>query len=185
MENNRSELPPRCPEQEGAGAKSFPWVNPWREEARRILQSVPCPRPPALRRSRSADWLFATDLPQCAAEAECRAFLCRMREAGWEGEILDGWIQLRKTPPPLPAEWFRGNENEESACLRILMERHPGDEDPGRAVWALMKAREEGPAAWEKACRQIHREIALRLRTGDGIPGLRIREIEAGDESSC
>ena len=39
-----------------------------REELRGLLDGCPSGRPPALRRSLRADYLFATDLPLCAPE---------------------------------------------------------------------------------------------------------------------
>ena len=148
------------------------WKNPLREELRCLFSSLSLRRAPALRRSSRADWLFASDLPACAAPEDCSAFLCLAGASGWECLEEQGWLFLRKAGLLLPADWFAARGRGEAACLGSLYARHPGRADADEAVFRLMKAREEGLPAWEKACRSLHLECARRLRQGLPLPRL-------------
>ena len=152
--------------------KAEPWANPWREEARGLLSRVPSSRRPALRRSRREDFLFAADLPLCAGEEACRSFQHLAAEAGWETLPDSGWIQLRKPAAPLPPGFLPGEADGEWSCVLSLLRRHPGQGDAAPVRAALMKAREEGPAAWHRACRALHQDLARRLRQGEPFPAL-------------
>ena len=100
----------------------------------------------------------------------------------------DGWIHLRKDSSALlPPGWFPEDASGEAACLVFLLRRHPGEADPLAETLLLMKAREAGPASWEKACRALHRDFAARLRTHSPLPrlfGEACDETERSD-SSC
>ena len=54
-------------------------MNAWRKELLTMLNLPETKRLPALRRSRKEDFLYATDLPQAAAEEQAAAF-CREAE---------------------------------------------------------------------------------------------------------
>ena len=163
---------------------SEPWESPWRKEVQRLLSEVSSSRRPALRRSRRADYLFATDLPCCAGEEDCQRFQRLAAEAGWETQPESGWIQLRKPAAPLPPGFLPGDPGEEWGCVLSLMRRHPGQEDAAGVRIALMKAREDGSAAWQRACRAFHRDLARRLRQGESFPSLPELD-EAGGITEC
>ena len=160
-------------------------MNRLREELLLRLRALPARRPPALRRSLRDDWLYATDLPQAADRESVRLFLEAVRGAGWRAEELDGWIELDQRLDRPPENWQPGPLGPETACcLSLLARQHPdregGDgaetrEAAARAVRKLMKAGEDGGAAWEKACGEVHREWAARLRERKCIP-----EMDAG-----
>lgn len=152
------------------GKNDFPWINPWREELRALLSPLPVRRKPALRRSLRADYLFAVDLPACAEPTVCQSFLHAAAEAGWQAEPAAGWINLRKNLLSAPPGWFPEHPEGEAACLRELVRRHGEQNIPLEFFLRLLKAREEGPAAWEDACRAAHQDFARRLRTGERIP---------------
>ena len=156
-------------------ADAFPaaaWRSPLRQELLDLFSALSLRRAPALRRSSRADWLFATDLPSCAAPEDCSAFLCLSEEKGWQAQTESGWMELRKPGILLPAEWFAEPADGEAACLGSLCARHPEREEAPEAVFRLIKAREEGPAAWEEACRALHGECARRLRLHLPLPRL-------------
>ena len=148
----------------------FPWINPWRKELQNLLDCPSLSRKPALRRSLREDYLFASDLPACASPANCAGFCIRAESAGWEALNVDGWIQLRRADGCLPEGWFPDTPEGEAACIRELICRHPGTADASRELILLLKAREEGPRAWELACRRIHQDLARRLREGEPLP---------------
>ena len=65
-------------------------------------------RPPALRRSRREDWLYATDLPRTAERDQTEAFRKQAEKAGWRTEEKNGWIEM-DLPGALPQDpGFRG-----------------------------------------------------------------------------
>ena len=146
------------------------WQCPWRKELQALLGTVPVSRRPTLRRSLLPDWLYASDLPRCAEEDCCRAFAARVEALHWEVRVQEDWMQLRKTGLRFTPEWFPERAGPEAGCLRELLLRHPGSADPALESIALIKAREEGPDAFELACRALHRELARRLRAGEPFP---------------
>ena len=152
------------------------WINPWREELLLVISSLPVRRKPALRRSPEADFLFSTDLPACAEAAVCLTFLSRVRRLGWDAHEAAGWIQLRKQGNTLPAGWLPAHPAGEVSCLIALLARHGGTGDSTREIIALIKAREEGPAALEGACRAMHAEWAARLRRHEPLPEINLKE---------
>ena len=156
---------------------------PWREELNRLLSGVPARRKPALRRSPKPEWLFATDLPACAEPGAAEAFLSLAGEAGWEAYSSGGWIHLWRACPGLPEHWFEEEPDGEAACLRALLARHPGSADARAEINLLLKSREEGPAAWERACRELHRAWAADLRERRALPDVRFDPGFPGDES--
>ncbi len=160
-------------------------MNPYREELRNILSTMETERPAALRRSRSDEWLYATDLPAAASESILEAFISRADQAGWKVKKEDGWIQLdRKVsvflPGMIPEEWTAGPA---AACCRSLLERHrdcltPSD---GIAERMLLKAGEESRESYEEACRKLHARWAERLRCHQGIPDVDMSFFSGGE----
>lgn len=148
--------------------------NALRTELNNLLAETTCPRLPALRRSLREDWLYATDLPALCGAETLRTVRLRLEEAGWESGTDSGWLQLRKEVRLPPEELRDGFFGPEAACCRSLLERHParGDEFPRKAVFLLLKAAEEGPSSYEKACGRLHREWAERLRKNVPLPGI-------------
>lgn len=143
-----------------------------RRELRNLLADSALPRPPALRRSRRPDFLFASDLPSFAPPEALASFRQKAEAAGWEAWSSGGWLELRK-PLSGPPEGFRPfPPGEESACCESLLCRHPGGAESREASILLIKAAEEGPAAFEAACRTLHRDFARRLRLGLPLPAL-------------
>ena len=149
-----------------------PWKNPLREEIHSLFAGLELKRRPALRRSLLPDYLFATDLPRFAAQAQVAAFSARAESLGWELLLRSEWLNMRKCGLVLPENLLPSFPGSESDCLRILLRRHPGSADSDRAVFLLMKAREEGGPAMEAACRKLHREFAAALRRKEDLPSL-------------
>lgn len=149
-------------------------MNALREELNRALEGLSRTRRPALRRSLREDALYATDLPAAAPEA-VPGFLRTVREMGWTAEERNGWIDLDKVPEAPPAGWKPGKPGPETACcLSLLRRRRPGGngdpEETARVIRRLIKAGEAGGEGWEAVCAGLHREWAVRLRQGRGIP---------------
>ena len=159
-------------------------MNPYREELRNLLLTLETERPAALRRSRSEDWLYATDLPGAASEGILEAFISRVEQAGWKVKREDGWIQLdRKVslfmPGMIPEEWTAGPA---AACCRSLLERHRDHltSSDGSAERMLLKAGEESPEFYEEACRKLHARWAELLRSHQGIPDVHMYFFSGG-----
>ena len=148
-------------------------MNRLRREIRTLLDSAESDRPAALRRSRLEDWLYATDLPQAAQRKAVADFLRTAAETGWKTDERAGWILLDRTPEKPPEDGFRGPFGPEAACCANLLQRHPGKRKNGdREARILLKAGEEGPDAYERACGSLHREWAAALRKGEALPDL-------------
>ncbi len=152
--------------------------NAWRRELRGVLAAEEYLRPPALRRSLLADYLYAVDLPTVATEEQVLRFQRRAEALGWECALRKGWLQLRRPVYAPPAGWFEGPFGEEAACCRSLRGCHSKREDGGDtlsepgAAYALIKAGEEGPEACERVFGALHRDWAVRLRRGVPLPEL-------------
>lgn len=130
-------------------------------------------RPAALRRCRQEDWLYATDLPQAASGEAVDAFLRTAESNGWRTRKETGWILLDRIPEIPPEGFFSGPFGPEARCCLSLLRRHPdrkGNAD--HEVRMLLKAGEEGPDAYERACGILHREWASALRKGENLPGM-------------
>ena len=140
-------------------------VDPWRQELNRLLSSLEASRPPALRRSLSPDYLYATDLPLCASSEACDTFRARASAIGWESIPSGSWINLRKSSSLFPRGWWDSLPREgEPACVADLLRRHPSLRLSRSQSCLLLKAREEGPASLEKASRSVHQDLARHLR---------------------
>ena len=161
-------------------------MNPYREELRSMLARLETQRPATLRRSRSEQWMYATDLPLVASEDVLEAFSGQAHRAGWTTGTDGGWLQLdrpvRELPPGMiPEEW---KNRPAASCCRSLLERHrehliPSD---GQAERMLFKAGEEGPEAYEEACRKLHSRWAEALRAHLGIPDVHMSFFNGGEE---
>ncbi len=148
-------------------------MNSWRRDMRELLDGAETARPAALRRSLSADYLYATDLPGLLSREELRSFRQRAEALGWNTAEEKGWLQMKKRAEKPPEGWFEGPFGPEAACCRSLAERHGGGaEYDEEGVLALIKAGEEGPEAYEQVCGRIHRRWAERLRKKEELPGM-------------
>ena len=137
----------------------------WRQELNSLLSAMETSRPPALRRSLSPDYLYATDLPLCASPEVCGAFRSRAAAAGWESCLAGSWINLRKSSPLFPPGWWESLPREgEATCVMDLLRRHPSLRLSRPQSFLLLKAWEESPLSLEKACRSVHQDLARRLR---------------------
>ena len=138
-----------------------------------MLDDTDSIRPAALRRSKRETWLYATDLPQAACEEAVLSFLHTVQSCGWKTRNEPGWILLDKVPETPPEGFYRGPFGPEAQCCASLLRRHPdrkGNAD--RTVRMLLKAGEEGPDAYERACGVLHREWAAALRKKENLPGM-------------
>ena len=147
-------------------------MNVWRKELSDILRGLPCIRTAALRRSLTDEWLYATDLPSVCDRKTLSEGICRMKAAGWETVEENGWLMLNKPRKEPPDGWFDGLFGKEAACCLSLIKRHPSmRENSTNATERLfIKAGEEGPDAYEAACRKLHQEWAEALREKRSIP---------------
>ena len=137
----------------------------WRQDLNRLLSAMETSRPPALRRSLSPDFLYATDLPLCASPRACDAFRSRADAAGWESTLSGAWINLRPTDLLFPSVWWECLPPEgEPACVASLLRRHPSLRLSLPQSFLLLKALEEGPSSLEKAARSVHQDLARGLR---------------------
>ena len=159
-------------------------MNPYREELRKILDTLETERSAALRRSRSEEWLYSTDLPLAASERTLETFIRQADQAGWKVKREDGWIQLdRKINVFLTGMIPEGRTTSPAAaCCRSLLERHrdhliPSD---GGAERMLLKAGEESPESYEEVCRKLHALWAEMLRIHQGIPAVHMSFFSGG-----
>ena len=160
-------------------------MNPYREELRSMLARLETQRPAVLRRSRSEQWMYATDLPLIAAEDTVESFSGQAQQAGWITGTDGGWLQLDRmirepAPGMIPEEW---KSCPAAGCCRSLLLRHrehliPSD---GQAERMLIKAGEECPDAYEEACRRLHSRWAESLRMHYGIPAVHMSFFNGGD----
>ena len=148
-------------------------MNNLRKEILGLLEGTAGSRPAALRRSRREDFLYATDLPATASPEAVNDFRRKAENMGWRTEEADGWIQLDRIPAEMPAAVFPGTSGPEARCCAGILRRHPGKRRNGdREKRMLLKAGEEGPEAYERACGILHREWAAALRKGESLPDL-------------
>ena len=143
-----------------------------RAQARSWMEALPAARPPALRRAEDPDWLLATDLPRLVSAEHLARFREQAERAGWRtAPAPAGWLLLDAPLTPPPVEIPETPPPGETGALLSLLLRHPdGAEDP-RDLRTLLKAAEQGSAALERVCAQLHREGAVRLREGRPLPG--------------
>ena len=151
--------------------------NAFRKELTALLSSMPCDRPPVIRRSLHDAWLYATDLPILFDGTVPDEAGRSLKALGWEYAPEREWLQLRKEAPEPPEDWFTGLFGKEAACCLSLLDRHDADrapEDPDEETvnlrYRLIKAGEEGPEAYERLCGAIHGEWAARLRQHRALP---------------
>ena len=149
-------------------------INALRRELTETIGKACAQRPPALRRSREEEWLYATDLPGLCPEEQLEHTVRKLTEKGWESRPEGGWLLLRKLCPVPPEDWYGGSFGPEAACCLSLLRRHPErmTAPAGAEAYALIKAGEEGAAAYEQCCGKLHGMLAERLRQGTAFPGL-------------
>ena len=147
-------------------------INALRKELKRLLEPGNGRRRPAIRRSLLDDWIYAADLPEFVPGEELEAGCRKLREAGWETLSENGWLQLRKPADEPPEDWFEGPFGPEAECCRSLLSRHPEQlqEKDWKTICSLIHAGEEGPEAYEDACRRLHHLWAERLRKKQKLP---------------
>ncbi len=152
-------------------------LNEMRKELASVLAGSGENGAPVIRRSLSEDWLYATYLPVMKNGSIPEPVIRRLTEAGWEFVQDGSWLQLRKSAPEPPENWYSGAFGPEAGCCLSLMERHPADEGESSetAQRMLIKAGEEGETAYEKACAVLHRKWAERLRKGEALPDINRR----------
>ena len=160
-------------------------MNAWRKELNGLLAAGHTARPAALRRSLREDFLYATDLP-AVDEAAAGHFARAAEEAGWIVERDGNWLQLDSREGGIPEGMPAGAAGPEARCCASLLKRQAGrtGETDRRTERRLVKASEEGPAAWEKVCEELHGEWAERLRKHEPLPGLPA-DIFSGGETEC
>ena len=148
-------------------------INALRRELSEKLTAVPTDRPPAVRRSRRDEWLYATDIKLLLSGKAMESLLNELAAEGWEWTEEQGWLLLRKPAEEPPDGWYDGAFGPEAACCASLLDRHPSKgSEAETAQRMLIKAGEEGDNAYEAACRQLHQEWAEQLRRGDPLPVL-------------
>ena len=148
-------------------------MNKLRQALNRLLAETATTRPAALRRSLREDFLYATDLPQIADEAVTADFCTRAEQAGWHTATEKDWILLDRVGIVSAEDGFSGTAGPEAKCCAVLLRQHPDGRRPGdRERRLLVKAGEEGAAAYETACATLHKEWAAALRTGKALPDL-------------
>ena len=155
--------------------------NALRKELTRLLDACGASRPPAIRRSRRAEWIYATDVPVLLSERAKVQLESALQGAGWEYSEENEWLLLRKDAEEPPEGWFSGRFGPEAACCRSILERHQGRTGctaVAAAQRVLIKAGEEGETAYEEACLVLHRQWAEMLRKGQPVPALSIRYFE-------
>ena len=157
-------------------------INALRKELKCLLEPENGRRKPAIRRSLLEDWIYAADLPEFIPGGELEAVCRKLQEAGWECLAEDGWLQLRKPADEPPEDWLDGPLGPEAACCRSLLIRHSErlQEKDWKTVCSLIRAGEEGPEAYEVACRQIHHGWAERLRKKQKLPEISLSYFEGG-----
>ena len=147
--------------------------NALRTELNTLLAAPEDGRSPALRRSRSAEWLYASDLPTLYGGSMPEALKEGLAKAGWETAARDGWLELRKAAPEPPEGWYSGPFGPEAACCLSLLDRHRTFGGGAETVQrALIKAGEASGDAYEEACAELHRDWAERLRRGEALPAV-------------
>ena len=151
--------------------------NGLRKELEVLLASSSGSRKPVLRRSYEKAWLYATDLPEVLDGSIPETLGEALNSAKWEYLQEGSWIMLRTASPEPPENWYGGAFGPEAACCRSLLERNSDLSDalPDDTERILIKAGEEGEAAYEAACACLHREWAERLRLRESLPAISCR----------
>lgn len=151
-----------------------------REEIRALLDLFAGKRPAALRRSLSADYLYATDLPAAAGEEKTAAFRDAAELAGWRTERSGAWILLDREVHEMPEALRHVTGGTEAEACGSLLRRHTGGctEETGILTRRLIKAAEEGTASYRQVCGEIHARMAEKLRKGEPLPDLSLTFFE-------
>ena len=138
-------------------------MNALRRELLSLLDACETRRKPALRRSLEEGYLYASALPQAAAEEEAARFAAAARALGCTAERRGEWILLDKAAPLPPEGWYIGPRGPEAACCLRTRDA---------AVRRLLLAGEQGGDTLEKVCGELHGEWAAYLRKGRALPAV-------------
>lgn len=134
-----------------------------------ILQAV---RPAVLRRSLKKDSLYATDIPVLLQEEQLKQWLGMAASHGWIWRQEGNWILLDRRIPDEFTGRYNGPFGNEASCCASLLERGRATAESADERRSLIKAGEEGPAAFEKTCGGLHTEWAERLRKNEPLPDI-------------
>lgn len=158
-------------------------INALREELNSLFAPENSRRKPAVRRSLRAEWIYAADLPEIITGEQLEIACRKLQEAGWETFAEGSWLQLRKGVKEPPEGWLDWMTGPEAECCRSLLKRHPEhqQENDQRIEYALIKAGEEGPKAYESVCRSLHHDWAERLRKKQKLPDVNIMFFKGGE----
>ena len=164
-------------------------MNELRKQIQEELEKTTAFRKPSLRRCGDDRWLYETDLPRKAEDSETRSFVCRISVAGWHVKAEENRLLLDRESAYPPRDFYADSFGPEAArCLSILRRhdaRNRGN-DASQAVRQLIKAGEQGYAAYEQVCRTLHREWASDLREGKGVPDVQLSFFgEEGGKPQC
>ena len=157
-------------------------INALRKELNSLLVQDNGRRKPAVRRSLHDEWIYATDLPEIISVDHLGDACRKLQDAGCETLAEGKWLQLRKAAEAPPAGWLDWPAGPEAECCRSLLRRHPDrqPENDQRIEYRLIKAGEEGPKAYETACRRLHCDWAERLRKKQKLPNVNPKFFEGG-----
>lgn len=133
--------------------------------------SACCPsRRPALRHAGCEGWLLCSDVPQLVQADALHALCAQLHANGWRTAQLKGWLYFDK-PVPVPQADPQSLLPGEAGCVASLLRRHPGAAPCDEAIRTLCCAYDKGPVHVERCCRQLHSELAARLRQHQPLPG--------------
>lgn len=141
----------------------------FRRAATAHMARFPLPRKPALRRADADAWLLATDFPSLAEQDAVDALAQSLQADGWHVSVQNGWLYMTPALPDIPL--CAPPRNGEAGCAAALLALHPSPLMDERAALALLKASEQSPAQWERACRTLHQSLAELLRLKKPLPG--------------
>lgn len=141
-----------------------------RQQVQSVLYAVPAKRKPALRRSDAPDALFASDLPLIAEEGAVTAFCNDLAAIGWRTDMRNGWLVLDR-PVPAPEASVPADMAGEAGCCISLLMRHTDAAPAEDLIRLVVKAADAGKTPFERVCRQLHEEFAVRLRQHEALPG--------------
>ena len=141
-----------------------------RQELNELLGAADTQRKPFLRRSLKEDFLFTTDLPRTADEAETSRVTDALTCAGWRvlrsGDLLE--LDRPISCPPMQALSSCGCAD--GLRLVSLLVRHPDGSGSDTLVRELAKAEECGGAKLDAWCARVYHDCASALRRHEPLP---------------
>ncbi len=141
----------------------------FRRAATARMARFPLPRKPALRRADADAWLLATDFPSLTDQDAVDALAQVLQADGWHVSLRNGWLYMTPALPDVPL--CSPPRTGEAGCAAALLALHPSPLMDERAALALLKASEQSPARWERACRALHQSLAEQLHLKKPLPG--------------